>query len=260
MATPPADASTISENDHKTILAKSATGAKLLIILQVGSRAVTFAANQLLLGFISPDSLGIAAQLEVYSISVLYFARESLRLAIQRQNDAQDDVSADTRGNAAATKSERKLLAKNKTQAIVNIAYISIILGIIFALALGKFYVGSQSSNISVTKTPYFQETVQIYGLAAILELFAEPCFVVVQQKSEYKIRAAAESTGTVVRCLLTSGFMILAAENGVDIGVLPFAIGQLAYGMSVLCVYYWRVLAIAETCGFSLRPKAILR
>src|SRR5271155_2596960 len=63
------------------LLSTSAGGATLLIGLQVGSRALTFIVNQILLRYLSPEILGISTQLEVYSISVLFFARESLRVA-----------------------------------------------------------------------------------------------------------------------------------------------------------------------------------
>ncbi|KAK5275762.1 Oligosaccharide translocation protein rft1, partial [Cryomyces antarcticus] len=69
-----------------SILSASAKGATLLILLQVSSRALTFAINQVLLRFLSPELLGLSVQLELYSISVLYFARESLRVALQRQS------------------------------------------------------------------------------------------------------------------------------------------------------------------------------
>jgi len=87
-----------------TLLAASAKGASFLILVQISSRALTFTINQILLRFLSPELLGASVQLELYSISVLYFARESLRVALQRQT-----------GNS---------------QALVNLSYISVALGL----------------------------------------------------------------------------------------------------------------------------------
>ena len=46
----------------------SARGATFLILLQMGSRAVTFALNQFLLRFLSPELLGVSVQMELFVI------------------------------------------------------------------------------------------------------------------------------------------------------------------------------------------------
>ena len=236
-----------------SLLSRSAEGATFLIVLQVGSRALTFVANQLLLRYLSPELLGISTQLEVYSISVLFFARESLRVAIQRQRDTNIEDERNHQQQSGSKVEDEKSLAARKTQEVVNLAYISISLGLFFVLVLAWAYLQSLGSNPSVLGTPYFRQSLQLYGFATFLELLAEPCFIVVQQKSEYRIRAAAESFATVSRCLMTCGSAILAARNGTNIGVLPFALGQCTYGLLLLSVYYRSVSAIATAGGFSL-------
>jgi oligosaccharide translocation protein RFT1 len=250
--------STGSQRSRKpSLLAKSAKGATFLIVLQIGSRALTFAVNQLLLRYLSPELLGISTQLEVYSISVLFFARESVRVAIQRQTDAVDEAQQKSTpgSNKGQTKQE---VAIRKTQEIVNLAYISILLGFIFSFLLAWAYLRSLRSAPSILATPYFMQALQLYGIATLWELLAEPCFVVVQQKSEYKVRAAAESAATVLRCLVTCACTILAARKGAYIGVLPFAFGQGIYGLVLLSVYFINVRPIAATNGFSLMVRSI--
>lgn len=237
-----------------SLLSKSAKGATFLIVLQIGSRALTFAVNQLLLRYLSPELLGISTQLEVYSISVLFFARESLRVAVQRQTDTTGDEDEEARRPV-----EIRGIAARKTQEVINLTYISISLGVFFAVILAWAYLESFRSNITVFETPFFKQALQLYGLAAFVELLAEPCFIVVQQKSEYKIRAAVESTATVLRCLVASGLVVLAARKGLNVGVLPFAVGQLVYGSSLLFGYYRNVRAIAIAGGFSLMPRPII-
>jgi oligosaccharide translocation protein RFT1 len=236
-----------------SLLTKSTQGATFLIILQIGSRALTFVVNQLLLRYLSPELLGIATQLEVYSISVLFFAREALRVAIQRQVDVAEPKIKDTQ-------SKRHILdlAAEKSQALVNLSYISICLGILFSVALGWAYLQSSSSNTSLLETPYFNEALLLYGIAALCELLAEPSFVVVQQKSNYKTRAAAESVATLCRSFLTCGLVILPAFRDMNLGVLPFAIGQCVYGISLFVVYSFGVWSIASSDGFSLVPRSL--
>lgn len=244
---------------QQSLLEKSAHGAKFLIALQIGSRALTFAANQILLRFISPDLLGISTQFEVYLISVLFFARESLRVAIQRQSELSEGPGEANKSTKDGEKSERKRkLAIEKTQALVNLAYVSICLGVFFASGLAWAYMRSLRSNPKVLGTLYFKETLQLYAIAAVFELLAEPCFVVVQQKSEYKTRAFAESIGALLRCVVTCASIIFASKTDLDMGVFPFAIGQWTYGLSILLCYLWRVSAISAADNFSLLARPI--
>ncbi|KAL2073697.1 hypothetical protein VTL71DRAFT_11023 [Oculimacula yallundae] len=241
----------------------SAVGAALLIGQQFGSRGLTFIVNQVLLRYLSPSLLGISTQLEVYSITVLFFARESLRVAIQRQPDTPDNTSTEKKKlkNVARIPEGHvdETTAAGRTQAIVNLSYVSIYLGVLFAFGVGWLYIYTLSAGDPVVlQTPYFREALKIYGLAAFLELLAEPCYVVVQQKSRFGIRASAELVATVLRCLMTCGSAIWASRTGRDIGVLPFALGQGMYAVSLLLVYYLNVWDIASQGGFSLLSKRI--
>lgn len=211
----------------QTILSASAKGATFLILLQVASRALTFAVNQVLLRFLSPELLGVSAQLELFSISVLYFARESLRVALQRQ--------------------------AHGTQAVVNLSYLAVATGVPLTYALAHFWLRSDTP-----KVPYFVEALGLYCVATVIELLTEPSFSAVQQKLLYKIRASAESTATLLRCFGTCGSAVLASRMGVDIGALPFAVGQLAYALGLLLVYIYNMWPVARDENFTLRPSPI--
>jgi hypothetical protein len=210
-----------------SILSASAKGATFLILLQVCSRALTFAVNQVLLRFLSPELLGVSAQLELFSISVLYFARESLRVALQRQ--------------------------AHGTQAVVNLSYLAVFFGVPLICGLAVVWLRAETP-----KVPYFVDALSVYCVATFIELLTEPAFSAVQQKLLYKIRASAESTATLLRCFGTCGSAILASRYGLDIGVLPFAIGQLAYALGLLVVYVWRTWPVARKDNFSMLPKQI--
>jgi hypothetical protein len=203
-------------------LAASAKGASFLILLQVASRAFTFIVNQILLRYLSPELLGLSSQLELYAITVLYFARESIRVAVQRRPD--------------------------RTQTVVNLAYIPIAFGIPLSYILAKLYLRAE-----IPPVPFFTESLSIYGLSCIIELFAEPAFVAAQQKLLYKVRASTETVATLTRCIVTCGSAIWAARSGQDFGVLPFALGQLAYASILLKVYILQMWSITRHDKFSL-------
>ncbi|TAQ83691.1 hypothetical protein B7494_g7982 [Chlorociboria aeruginascens] len=259
LAIPPTKSHDASQKQSDDLLSKSAEAATLLIALQFGSRALTFVVNQLLLRYLSPELLGISTQLEVYSISILFFARESLRVAIQRQSDFDEAEFQHGDSEAIPEGYLNSRTAAGKTQALVNLAYVSVFLGLVFALLLAWLYLRTlQTGDATILATPYFREALVLYGLAAFWELLAEPCFVIVQQKSMFKIRAAAESISTVLRCLVTCFSVVWTARKGWDVGVLPFALGQGMYSISLLVVYYLAVRDIASEGGFSMMVKPI--
>lgn len=209
-------------------MSASATGVTFLILLQISSRALTFVVNQILLRYLSPKLLGVATQLELYSISVLYFARESLRVAVQRQS-----------GNV---------------QAVVNLAYLAVFIGLPLSYLLAVLYLQTDVPNV-----PFVRDSLRIYGLASVVELCAEPAFVAAQQRLLYKVRAGAEAAATVMRCIVTCAFAIWASRAGKDFGVLPFAQGQMAYAATLWSVYYYRLRITAAAEGFSLTLKRIV-
>lgn len=258
-------------------------GASLLIALQIASRAATFIANQLLLRFLTAQLLGVATQLEVYYLSVLFFARESLRVAIQRQGGREQPQAEPKSSKKDASKRDNEekstspSASSSSSQSAVNLAYVSILLGSLVALLLGWLYLVSIHKTIDedgndhdhpvpslAETTPFLVPSLYLYALASAIELLSEPAFVVLQLRLQFGARAAAESVATVLRCATTLGAAVLATRlgsasgRGLDIGVLPFALGQLAYGVGLLVVYAWHGAALARRDGFSLFPRRL--
>ncbi|KAK4941732.1 Oligosaccharide translocation protein rft1, partial [Elasticomyces elasticus] len=211
------------------LLSSSAKGASFLILLQIGSRALTFALNQTLLRFITPELLGISIQLELFSISVLYFSRESLRVALQRHSG---DV-----------------------QVVVNLAYLATLIGVPLTAGLAWQYARSGLPSV-----PYAAEALQIYAGATVVELLSEPAFVAMQNKLLYKFRAASEATATVAKCFATCGLVFWSHGARHDLGALPFAAGQLAYACALLFSYlaYQPAGLVADEDRFPILPRRI--
>jgi len=232
--------STLPTNPGSDSGARAARGASLLILLQVVSRAVTFIANQLLLRFLTAQLLGVATQLEVYYLSVIFFARESLRVAIQRQ-----DTGSDNGGT------------NRSVQAAVNLGSLAIALGIPLAVLFGWLYRGSLSAA-TLESTPNLVLSLYVYAVASVVELLSEPAFVVMQTRLQFGTRATAESVATFARCTVTLGVAVWGARRGLELGVLPFALGQLSYSAGLLVVYSWYGVGLAKREGFSLFPRAL--
>lgn len=204
----------------------SARGATFLILLQMGSRAITFGLNQFLLRFLSPELLGVSVQLELFVISTLYFARESLRIVAQRRSDG-------------------------GIQAAINLSYLAILAGGPIGFTLAQAYL-----RTDVPKVANLHVSLKICHFAAMIELLSEPSFVAVQQHMLYKARAAAEGAAVMLKTLATAGLVFWSRSRSVDVGVLPFAAGEFAYGATLAVVYISSVRSVAREKGFSLLPR----
>lgn len=243
--------------------AKVVRGASLLILLQVVSRAITFIANQVLLRFLTAQLLGISTQLEVYYLSVLFFARESLRVAIQRQGSIRptsDTPKPNSTSNSTPSSPKQQSQQQEQeqgTQAVVNLSYLSIGLGILVAALLGSLYLRSVPAA-TLIETPYLMPSVYVYAAASVLELLSEPAFVVTQIRLQFAARARAEGLATFAKCVVTLAAAVWAARRGVALGVLPFALGQVAFGLALLGSYTVQQYLAKDSGGFSLLPRPL--
>ena len=153
----------------QSLPASSAHGATFLISLQIGSRALTFLVNQVLLRHLSPELLGISAQLELYSTTVLFLARESLRVASLRY--AGEDRMKDDEGKGKSGEIREKEMGK-RLQDIVNACYIAVCLGVLLPGGFSRTYLNTASE--SVLRVPYFRTALLMYAIAVLVELLSE--------------------------------------------------------------------------------------
>ncbi|KAJ9654188.1 Oligosaccharide translocation protein rft1 [Neophaeococcomyces mojaviensis] len=226
-----------------TATSKSASSTVYLIMIQVVSRGLTFFGNQALLRYLSPDHLGLAIQLEALSVSVLYTARESLRVALQRSGQGQAD-DAD------------KQSLRRKTQASVNAAYLVVLLGLLLGTLWGSWYL--YQVNEEVLASQDFALAFRLYGVATIAELASEPGFVIIQQHALFRDRARAETSAAIARCIAACLAAFYMHRTGMAMSVLPFAFGQLCYALSLLFVYFWTASKTATSEGFSIVPAKV--
>jgi oligosaccharide translocation protein RFT1 len=249
------------KNHYNEVLTSSTYGAAFLVMVQVVSRVLTFTVNQLMLRYMSPRIFGIAAQLELYSITTLYFSRESIRASVHRQPSATNTFKVESHvGNPDNVYSERSTtdggIDPVASQTVVNIAYISIFLGAVLAIILAIFYL--HVANDEVSQTPYFRESVEIIGISCFLELCSEPFFTIVQQLMLYKTRAIVETIASVIKSLTVCGTYVWASSIGWDVGVLPFALAYLLYSCALFLGYVFIMTRHSSEGRFSFFLKPI--
>ena len=243
-----------SPSSSPNLLTSSAKGASLLILLQIASRGFTFIVNQVLLRYLAPELLGISSQLDLYAVSILYFSRESVRVALQRSGGVGNGE------NEAESKEKLERGQSKQVQEIVNFSYIPLVLGIVLSFVLGFLYLFYQADQ-TIRSSPFFLSTFVIYNISTLLELATEPYHALAQQRLLYGVRASAEGAGAFAKCLLTCASVLWAARNGYNLGALPFAFGQLGLAISLLLVYTLKLQSTMETSMVTtLNPNSILQ
>lgn len=213
-----------------------------------------FVSNQVVLRSLSPSIIGVAAQLELFLLSILYFSRESIRAAIQRQPlqlPSASLVDSDTNKARSDEEQERLKAQAAASQTIVNISYLSIVMGLATATVFAVFYVRLASQE--VLETPCYQMSVKITAIASIIELCSEPIFAVVQRSLLYGKRAAVEVSAAFLKSLVTCGTSMWALHYDQRLGSLPFAFGYLSYALMVFGGYCYVAARRYNDWHFSL-------
>lgn len=242
-----------------SIVSQSALGAAILVLNQIGTRALTFAVNQVLFRYLSPGIYGVATQLELFSVSILYFSRESLRVALQRQQGVDGSQEEQVNGDESDEKEKRPITSygsARRIQEVVNLSHTALGLGLPLTVLFSWLYL--RSADTAVLETNYLIKSLRIYAVATILELLVEPAFAVAKQQMLDGTRAWAEFRASLIKCLVTCATAIWASRTGRDLGVLPFALGQLSYAVILNVVYLWTIGPICVQNAASLFPTVI--
>jgi oligosaccharide translocation protein RFT1 len=211
-------------------LSSSARSASYLILLQLFTRLLTFAFNQLILRHTTPAIFGFATiQLELLASTVLFLSREGFRIAIQRD--------------------------KGSIQRSINIAFVPTGLGVAGSL-LGCWILW-RGADVETRQLGGFRTSIVIYGIATVIELLAEPAFIVVQRMLWFRLRATSEGFAVVSRCAVTYVVTAFLANREMleEYGAIPFALGQLVYAAVLTSVLGLSVAVFRE---WDFRPKPI--
>lgn len=239
---------------------KSVKGASFLILLQIGCRALAFIVNQILLRFLSPHILGLAAQLELFSVSTLYFARESLRNALQHKpNDDEQKKSSQGNGGEEKKSSDKVAVSYGTTrrvQEVVNLSHAAIAIGLPLTVAFTWLYL--RKADIAALESHHLRSSLYTYALATIIELLNEPAFNVARHEMMYATRASAEFLAFFMRALISCSISIWVGMSDRNLGVLPFAVGQLGYAVTLNVLYFSNVYPVCAQNAVSLLTKPI--
>ncbi|KAL9162292.1 hypothetical protein ABFS82_07G080100 [Erythranthe guttata] len=147
---------------------------------------------------------------------VLFLSREGFRRACMRA-DMKCDGDSGTGVNAA------KLL---------KVAWMTFPLGILVTLAACLFVFWWQGLSYS---SPYAQ-AILIHGFACVLELLAEPFYILSQNLVFLRLRLVVETAATLFRCIITS--ILILKQPSLEKAIV-FALSQVTYGATIFFGYW---------------------
>ncbi|CAL5072696.1 unnamed protein product [Urochloa decumbens] len=158
---------------------------------------------------------------------ILFLSREGFRRACLR-NDSQSDVLTD--------------------EAILKVAWMVVPFAIVITSIGSLFVLSVKKLKLS---DPY-AKAILIIGFACILELLAEPLYIISQKKKYYNIRVYVEPAATLFRCLTT--FILVKGHIEVNKLVLV-SLSQVVYGAFIFLGYWSYFLIFTDTKISDLLP-----
>lgn len=230
-----------------------ASGASFLIAGQFFAKLLTFTLNQLILKFVGPETFGVNAQLELLITTILFFSREAIRLATQRQSltGKQPDLYRFEGGVVENTQS-------GTIQQVINIGFIPLLVGVPLASLLSYLYLYFSGTGSQVDPRT-LSLAVIIFALSSVLELLAEPSFLLFQLQLQFRKRASYESIAIFSRCVLTIAFIMFGRQR--DIAIVAFALGQLGYSSVLATLYVFNAMRDSRMKPYQMAyPQGVWR
>jgi Rft protein len=194
---------------------------KLLYVYNLISNYLLFVIDQVVIRFLSPELFGLATQLEIGFACILSLSRKEIRAASLHSSITNLRI---TNEGLHATKSP---------QVVINLGYISIVLGVSLSVVLIVFLF-----TVATVQLPHFRAATVLYAVAAIVEILSEPAFLAAQRFMMYELPIQAHGLATFMQYTVICGVAIWAGLTGWNVGVLLVATGELCYSAVIAAKY----------------------
>ncbi|KAI8545052.1 hypothetical protein RHMOL_Rhmol07G0012800 [Rhododendron molle] len=172
-----------------------------------------------------------AVQFHLFVTCILFLSREGFRRACMRA-----DIKCD---GGSAGENVSKLLM---------VAWMTVPFGIFITVAACILVFWWQELSYS---NPYGQ-AILINGLACILELLAEPLYILSQNLLFLRLRLVVETAATLSRCMTT--YILIVKQPDMEKGIV-FAVSQAAYGACLFFCYWGYFLLFRVIKSSDLLP-----
>ncbi|KAK7341114.1 hypothetical protein VNO80_24038 [Phaseolus coccineus] len=195
---------------------------KYLLATQFLSRGIPFIFNTWIVRHLTQEDYALyAVQFHLLVTCILFLSREGFRRACLRM-----DLKCDGTSMGDVVK-------------LMKVVWMSFPLGLFFTIVVCLFVFWWQQISYC---SPHGQ-AILINGFACILELLAEPVYILSQSMVLLELRLMVETIATLLRCL-TMYFLIIK-QTGIEKSII-FALSQSAYG-ACLFLGYWGYLLLFQ-------------
>ncbi|KAK9063263.1 hypothetical protein SSX86_017133 [Deinandra increscens subsp. villosa] len=189
---------------------------KYLLATQFLSRGIPFIFNSWIVRHLTEEDYALyAVQFQLFVTCVLFLSREGFRRACMR---------ADIRCNGA--------LAGDNAVKLLKLAWITLPWGV-FITTIGCVFV-FRIQGLSFSSS--YGQAIIINAFACILELLAEPLYILSQNLLLLKLRLFVETIATLLRCITVYIFIVM--QINVERAIV-FALSQTAYGACIFLCYW---------------------
>ncbi|XP_040263022.1 protein RFT1 homolog [Bufo bufo] len=189
------------------------------MVLQVVFRVLTFALNAFTLRYVSKEIIGIVnVRLTLLYTTIVFLAREAFRKACLSHS------------------------AQQSWRHTIHLTWLAVPLGICWSLVLGWIWLNILEVPDPAV-IPHYGPGVLAFGFSAVIELLAEPFWVLAQAHLFVRLKVIAESLAVIVRCSVTVILVLICPHWG----LLIFSFAQVLY-TSLLSLCY--ILYFAKFVG----------
>ena len=154
----------------------------------------------------------------MFNTLVLWFSKEAVRKTVQRKVE---DHEITVKG-----KKDEKLVA----QSSINMVIFSFVVQLSLAVIV---YMGA--THIYPQNFSYFNFSILLVVIAALIESLCEPFYAIMLLKMEFKIRAKSESIAIFVKSVMIYYLVYQKMD------LLAYAFAQLAYSLILLAMYAYQ-------------------
>lgn len=194
---------------------------KYLLATQFLSRGIPFIFNTWIVRHLTQEDYALyAVQFHLFVTCILFLSREGFRRACLRMDLKCDGTS----------------MGEDVVK-LMKVVWMSFPLGILITILVTCFVFWWQQISYF---SPHGQ-AILINGFACILELLAEPLYILSQNLVLLKLRLVVETVATLSRCLTM--YFLIVKQTGIEKSII-FALSQSAYG-ACLFLGYWGYLLL---------------
>lgn len=191
-------------------LTNAATLASYSAGLQVMFRVLTFILNGYTLRYVSKETIGVVnVRLMLLYSTVVFLAREAFRKACLNVG------------------------VERKWSQIINLLWLTVPLGVFWALIMAWVWLNLVAIPDPAV-VPHYEVGVVAFGFSAVVELLAEPMWVLAQVHMLVSVKVIAESLAIAVKCVLTVVCITLVPHWGLYV----FSLAQILHSFTLLACY----------------------